>query len=103
MFEFYVGRNPGNLVFSIGGEPDWDSFNPVKTYGRIRLKETWPLPEGMKPFYLFDFGDNWLFQITKTRRKEKEPERGVQYPRMVEAKGENPEQYPDWDEEDEDY
>ncbi|MCM2285858.1 MAG: plasmid pRiA4b ORF-3 family protein [Desulfobacula sp.] len=103
MFEFYVGRNPGNRAFSIGGDPDWDSFDPVKTYGRILLKDVWPLPEGMKLFYLFDFGDNWLFQITKTRRKDKTPEQGVKYPRVVEAKGENPEQYPDWNDDDEDY
>lgn len=103
MFEFYIGRTPGSRVATIGEEPDWDTFDPVKTYRRIHLKDAWPLPEGMKLFYLFDFGDNWLFQITKTRRKDKAPERGVKYPRVVESKGENPEQYPDWEEDDEDY
>ena len=98
LFEFFAGRNPGNRALPIGDKPNWDTFDPVKVYCRVHLKDVWPLPEGMKLFYLFDFGDKWLFQITKTRRKDKEPETGVKYPRVVESKGENPEQYPDWEE-----
>ncbi len=96
MFEFYVGRTPRNRAFSIGGEPDWDNFDPIETYSSVHLKDVWPLPDKMKLFYLFDFGDRWFFQITKTRRKDKEPEFGVTYPRVVESIGESPEQYPDW-------
>jgi len=101
LFEFFVGRHPGNRAYSIGTEPNWDTFNPVKAYQNIHLSSIWPLPPGMKLYYLFDFGDNWLFQINKTRHKDKTLRPGVAYPRVIEAKGENPEQYPDWEYEEE--
>jgi hypothetical protein len=93
MFEFYVGKNPGNRAFPVGGDIDWSTFDPFKIYKKIRIKDVWPLPTGMKLFYLFDFGDCWLFQITKTRHKAKKPDPGMSYPRLVEAGGKNPEQY----------
>lgn len=95
LFEFFIGRHPDHRAYSIGGEPNWDRFNPVKVYNNVRLSSTWPLPGGMKLFYLFDFGDNWLFQINKTRHKDKVVKPGIVYPRVIEAKGKNPEQYPD--------
>ena len=98
LFDFFVGRHPGNRAYPIGEEPDWDTFDPVKTYGNVHLSDAWPLPTGMKLFYLFDFGDDWLFQINKTRHKDKLPQPGVVYPRVIEARGKNPEQYPMWEE-----
>ena len=98
LFEFFIGRHPGNRVYTIGGEPNWDTFNPVRTYQNVRISSVWPLPTGMKLYYLFDFGDNWLFQINKTRHKEKLIQPGIDYPRVIEARGKNPEQYPDWEE-----
>jgi len=97
LFEFFVGRNPRNRAFPVGDKPSWDTFDPFETYSCVRLAEVWPLPDKMKLFYHFDFGDDWLFQIIKSRRKDKTSESGVTYPRVVEAKGENPEQY--WEEE----
>ena len=93
-----MGRNPRNRAYAIGGDPDWDTFNPMKTYRNIKLSDAWPLPKGMNLYYLFDFGDNWLFQVNKTRHKDKESKPGVIYPRVIEAKGKNPEQYPDYEE-----
>jgi hypothetical protein len=55
----------------------------------------------MKLYYLFDFGDNWIFQINKTRHKDKIEQAGVVYPRVIEAKWKNPKQYPDWEYEEE--
>ena len=97
LFEFYIGRNSGSRVYAIGGEPNWDTFNPMKTYQTISLSEVWPIPKGMTLYYLFDFGDNWLFKIIKTRHKDKSPIPGVIYPRIIEVKGKNPEQYPDYE------
>ncbi len=80
----------------IGNSGGWGDFDPYETYEKVELSDVLPLPaKGLKLFYLFDFGDSWYFQITKTRRKEKDPEPGVTYPRVVEKKGENPEQYPE--------
>jgi hypothetical protein len=98
LFEFYIGRHPENIAYTIGGERDWDTFNPVRTYRNIRISSVWPLPTGMKLYYLFDFGDQWLFQINKTRHKDKLIQPGIVYPRVIEARGKNPEQYPDWEE-----
>ena len=71
LFELFIGRHPGNRAYSVGGEPNWDNFNPVKAYGNVRISSVWPLPPGMKLYYLFDFGDQWIFQINKTRHKDK--------------------------------
>jgi len=97
LFEFFIGRYPGNRAYTIGGERNWDTFNPVKIYRNVRISSAWPLPTGMKLYYLFDFGDNWLFQITKTRHKDKLIQSGIVYPRVIEARGKNPKQYPDWE------
>jgi len=56
-----IGRQPGNRAYTIGGEANWDMFNPVKTYKDILISNVWSLPVGMKLYYLFDFGDNWVF------------------------------------------
>jgi hypothetical protein len=47
----------------------------------------------MKLYYHFDFGDDWYFEIRRSRAKPKEPTPRVQYPRVVEATGPNPRQY----------
>lgn len=97
LFEFYIGRHPGQSAYLIGREHNRDTFNPDKTYKNIRISSVWPLPTGMKLFYRFDFGDNWIFQITRTRHKDKAVEPGIVYPRIIESKGKDPEQYPDWE------
>ena len=97
LFEFFIGRHPGNRAYTIGGEPNWDTFSPVRTYRNVGISRVWPLPTGMKLYYLFDFGDNWLFQINKTRHKDKLIQPGIVYPWVIEARGKNPEQYPVWE------
>ncbi len=97
LFDFFVGKHSGNRAYSIGPEQNWDTVNPVKAYRNVYLSDVWPLPIGMKQFYLFDFGDNWLFQIAKTRHKDKIAQPGVLYPRVIEVKGKNPEQYTMWE------
>ena len=60
----------------------------------LTLEDLYPLEKGEKLFYLFDYGDQWLFKITKSRKKPHRPETGTKYPRLIESVGENPEQYP---------
>ena len=53
--------------------------------------------------FLFDYGDEWRFEIELRGFGEKA--KGVKYPRILARKGESPEQYPaeeedDWDDED---
>ena len=52
-----------------------------------------PTDIGLHRDYLFDFGDKWTFEVRKLRGS-KTPEAGVKYPRIIEAIGPNPQQYP---------
>jgi len=81
LYEFFIGKNPRNKVSSV----------PKKT----QLNEVYPL-KGYKLYYLFDFGDSWLFEIKKSRKKIIEDKK-VKYPRVIESSGVNPEQYPEYE------
>jgi hypothetical protein len=65
------------------------------------LAKIYPLESGQKLFYLFDFGDNWTFSIGK-KAKVKENVPKVNYPLVIKESGQRPEQYPDYDDEDDD-
>ena len=81
LYEFYVGKNPRNKTYSV----------PNKT----KLNEIYPLT-GQKIYYLFDFGDSWLFQFKKSRKK-KTANNQLNYPVLIESFGVNPEQYPEYE------
>ena len=90
-FEFYAGRNHKNrkLLF--------DEVSPrrgsTNVFSATTIDEVYPLPKGLRLFYHFDFGDNWYFGITRSRKKPTEAEAGVNYPRVIESVGPNPFQY----------
>lgn len=50
--------------------------------------------------FLFDFGDNWEFELML---ESINPDEVKQVTRILETKGEAPEQYPEWDEDDDDF
>lgn len=52
---------------------------------------------GKKMLFLFDYGDEWRFQVELVAVGEKAPK--VRYPRLVATNGDAPEQYPDEDDE----
>jgi hypothetical protein len=77
-----------NCFFS--EEPGYpDNGNKFET---ILLKDIYPLKKGLKLYYLFDFGDEWIFGIYKLRKKAI-PQEGVQYPRVVSQTGNQLSQY----------
>ena len=49
--------------------------------------------------FLFDYGDDWRFEIEV--RGFGERAKGAAYPRILAAKGPSPEQYPDWEDDEE--
>jgi hypothetical protein len=55
-----------------------------------------PLRVGQTMTYLFDFGDNWRFDVTLERVDPVDA--AVTGPKLLESRGEAPEQYPNWDE-----
>jgi Plasmid pRiA4b ORF-3-like protein len=96
MTMFFVGRtaNPysrGNTAIY----KDDDGFYDDENSGNyeITLDELYPLPKSCKLFYCYDFGDEWIFQIAKSRKKPHATVAGVTYPRIIKEIGVNPEQY----------
>ena len=84
LYEFFIGKNPSTR-------------NRSQTIAKkLKLNEIYPIT-GYKLYYLFDFGDCWLFQIKKSRKRILE-DSSLTYPRLVKSIGKNPEQYPDYDE-----
>ncbi len=93
MYEFYVAkkvRSKKTRQFTSEGMSEEEEDTP--------LNQIFPLPTGHFLFYLFDYGDDWRFKIRKTKRKPQFAVEGEQYPRVVGGEGENPRQYPMWDE-----
>ena len=56
-----------------------------------------PLRIGTSMTFLFDFGDNWQFNVQLERIDPVDPK--LKKPKVLEKKGTPPEQYPAWDEE----
>ncbi|MBH0028485.1 MULTISPECIES: IS1096 element passenger TnpR family protein [unclassified Pseudoalteromonas] len=61
------------------------------------IDSIFPQAKGKKLYYMFDYGDSWLFQISKSRKKRFSEKPDILYPQVVLESGIKPEQYPDWD------
>lgn len=92
LYIFFAGRSHKNkkVLYSDGPANPYDPGN----YSNVSLNEVYPI-NGLKLYYIFDFGDNWIFEIRKSRKKKMSQE-NVQYPRIIERTGNNPDQYRDW-------
>ena len=64
----------------------------------IMFARIFPLTKGKKLFYLFDYGDNWVFQVSRSRKAPFVAKREIQYPQIIGGTGERPKQYPNWEE-----
>lgn len=91
LYDFHAGRNYRHRQVRFADE--WDEDQDA--YSRIRLRDVYPLGN-LKLYYLFDYGDSWMFEIRKAR-KVHAPQPRVRYPRVIERRGRNPEQYPSWE------
>jgi hypothetical protein len=67
----------------------------------LPLSDLFPLDDRRQLYYLFDFGDRWLFKLNKSRKKPFGALAGIHYPRVIVEQGDRPEQYPDWHDEEE--
>lgn len=90
MYEFYVSRTDRSRDRVL-----FDNENE-KIY-TTTLENLYPLKKNKNLYYMFDYGDSWLFKISKTRKKLHEPVKGIEYPLLIEEKGRVPEQYPDYE------
>ncbi|MDN5872178.1 MAG: plasmid pRiA4b ORF-3 family protein [Nitrococcus sp.] len=93
LYDFYAGRNYRNR--KIEYTKAWDCEGREDPYAEICLRDVYPL-ESLKLYYIFDYGDSWTFEIRKSR-KVHPAQSGIAYPRIVERRGPNPEQYPSWE------
>ncbi|MDD5698242.1 MAG: hypothetical protein PHH77_06455 [Victivallaceae bacterium] len=89
-FEFYTANSASPFAQKhwLTEQEGWQEDN----WHTIKLKDIWPLGR-KKLYYLFDFGDQWTFEIRKARG-EKDASRYASYPRVIQSIGSNPEQYP---------
>jgi hypothetical protein len=56
-----------------------------------------PIHIGSSMKFLYDFGDNWEFQVTL--EEVREGTKKLKHPKVIAEHGEAPDQYPDWDDE----
>lgn len=89
LYQFFISR------LEFGSERV--KYNDREHSLSTKLSDLLPLPKNRKLYYNFDFGDEWIFQISKTRKKAKQPVAGQIYPLVVSVSGKMPEQYPDVD------
>jgi hypothetical protein len=91
LYEFFIART----------ERSRDRVRFDDDNGQIyeRTIETlYPLPEGRNLYYLFDYGDHWLFRISRMRGAMPGDDPKATYPRLVRESGDKPAQYPPLDE-----
>lgn len=62
---------------------------------RVRIDSVNLKPK-QKFLYLFDYGDEWHFEVEFLKEESSET---AFYPRIIDSRGEAPQQYPDYEEE----
>ena len=89
MHVFYLGRSPRNQKVVFGDESEWYDHE-CRPYDSA-LREIYPLGN-LKFYFMYDFGDKWVFQIKKSRKRIV-PEANIKYPRIIDRIGDNPLQH----------
>lgn len=91
MYEFYISRSENSRKRQRFDEDNGEIYNRT-------LESLYPLEKGGKLFYMFDYGDHWLFKITRSRKKPYAAKPNIKYPNLLKTVGKVPEQYPMWEE-----
>ena len=95
LHEFFAGRNWRDRKVTFGEPASPLDLNEGE---EVPLSEVFPLPKGQKLYYNFDFGDDWLFEIT-CHPKAKQADRTTKGAMLIQEKGRRPIQYPGEDDE----
>jgi hypothetical protein len=99
-FGFYSGRTEKTLM---SAQPQYELFADIgeesnaKSVKKTKMAEAFP-SQGHRLLFLFDYGDEWLFDVETIRIDEQKPK--SRYPRTLMTAGPSPVQYPDPDEDD---
>jgi Plasmid pRiA4b ORF-3-like protein len=91
-FSFFVSRTERSRDRQYFHDED-------KSVDSKTVKNSFPLPDKHSLYYLFDWGDDWIFKVSKTRKSLQQASPGVNYPRVESESGTRPEQYPSFDDE----
>ena len=91
LFTFYTANSgsPWANKHQLAVTEDWDEM--AHAFDRIKLRDIWPL-ERKKLYYWFDFGDDWIFEITKMRSTKADA--SLPSGTILERIGPDPHQYP---------
>jgi hypothetical protein len=104
LYEFNLGSGPYDRakIYSLRMAPDDfdDSEKPAGFINDTTIDDL-KLKAGRVFGYVFDFGDDWQHRID-VEAIEHAPARG-KFPRVIKRVGKSPPQYPDLDEEDDEY
>ena len=90
LYEFYISRTDRSRERTV-----YDDENGL-IYS-VSINDVFPLEKDRNLYYMFDYGDSWLFKISKTRKREFPVVNGEKYPKLVKEEGPKPIQYPDPD------
>jgi hypothetical protein len=87
--EFFAGRNWRDRKVTFGEPASPFEINEGE---EVPLSEVFPLPKGYKLYYNFDFGDDWMFEIT-CHPESTQAARKSKRAKLIHEKGRRPVQY----------
>ncbi|MFC1833728.1 hypothetical protein ACFL2Q_03205 [Thermodesulfobacteriota bacterium] len=95
LFEFYIANSASPWAHKrwLSEKEEWKERED--DFFQITLSSIYPLGR-KRLYYIFDWGDMWTFEVRK-KRGAKKPETDASYPRVVQAIGSNPQQYPGYE------
>ena len=102
-FGFYATDKPrkyyeATVKYELFADMEETIDKRAKSVKRSKVSEAFT-HEGQKMIFLFDYGDNWLFELEMRSYGAQEPR--AKYPRVLVSRGTAPSQYGDFDEEEE--
>jgi len=95
LYVYYYKDLFGNTVEINSPNSSVEPFTTETLIGKI------PINIGASMNFLFDFGDNWEFQILLEEIKQ--VSKKIEHPQVIDEQGKPPEQYPYWDDEEYDF
>lgn len=108
LYSFFLPQKATKSIRVIYDSPEYthpmnidEDFGFKKRYNAAKTKiNKLDLKEKQKLYYLFDFGDDWWHELTVLKIQSFNG--SIDYPSITKKVGESPEQYPDYEDYEED-
>ena len=91
LYEFFIARTERSRDRVSFDDENGGLYNST-------IERLFPLPDRRHLYYLFDYGDYWVFRVARIVKAHQDADPHVTYPRLAQEAGEKPEQYPAQDE-----